>query len=338
MHMQNLMDEQQTVAIAVDNVRKSYDSEDVLCGVNLRLPVGVFYALMGPNGSGKSTLVSIIAGTSSPDGGAVKIFGINPGDDGIETKRFMGYVPQENFSSPHLTGRENLVFFARLFGLSKSEAEAETKRLLEMMELSDHAEKRVSDYSGGMRKKLEVATALLPGVRILVLDEPNTGLDPSARRDFLDFLKQINETGTTILLVTHIGEDAEAASLVGFMSGGKIILEDSPGKLKRASRLQNTIFIDIYPKSDRVAIALAALDDDCAVVETPDGFKMLCSHPEDIVHQVVLTLKKIGCAATRIEMVTPSLEDVFFAATRYTAEDEIVLPEIPLDSRMGVSM
>jgi ABC-2 type transport system ATP-binding protein len=169
------MEEQQMVAIAVDNVRKSYDSEEVLRGVNLRIPAGVFYALMGPNGSGKSTLTSIIAGTNSPDSGTVEIFGISSTDGGIETKRFVGYIPQENFSSPHLTGRENLVYFAGLLGLSRSKAEAETKRLLEMMGLSGHAEKRVSNYSGGMRKRLEVATALFPGVRILILDEPTTG-------------------------------------------------------------------------------------------------------------------------------------------------------------------
>ena len=338
MHMQKLMDEQQTVAIAVDNVRKSYDSEEVLCGVNLRIPVGVFYALMGPNGSGKSTLISIIAGTCSPDSGSVEIFGFNPPDDGIEMKRFMGYVPQENFSSPHLTGRENLVYFARLFGLSKSEAEAETKRLLEMMELSGHAEKRVSKYSGGMRKRLEVATALFPGVSILILDEPTTGLDPSARKDFLGLLKRINENGITVFLVTHIGEDAEAASLIGFMNDGQIVMEDEPGKLKRESGLQSAILIDVHPKSNRVALALAALDDECAIVETPDGFKMLCTHAEDVVHQVVLALKKIGCTATRIETVMPSLEDVFFAATRCDAEGETALLEIAPGARRRVSL
>ena len=326
------------VAIAVNNVCKSYDGEQVLCGANLRIPVGVFYALMGSNGSGKSTLTSIIAGTNSPDSGAVEIFGVNPTDDGIETKRFMGYVPQENFSSPHLTGRENLVYFARLFGLSKTEAEAETKRLLEMMDLSEHAEKRVSKYSGGMRKRLEVATALFPGVRILILDEPTAGLDPSARKEFLGLLKRINEDGITVFLVTHIGEDAEAASLIGFMNGGQVVMENEPEQLKRESGLQSAILIDVYPKSDRVALALAALDDECAVVETPDGFKMLCSHAEDVVHQVVLALKKIGCTATRIETVTPSLEDVFFAAIGRAAKSESALlkPASALQRRVSL--
>jgi ABC-2 type transport system ATP-binding protein len=250
----------------------------------------------------------------------------------------VGYIPQENFSSPHLTGRENLVYFAGLLGLSRSEAEAETKRLLEMMGLSGHAEKRVSNYSGGMRKRLEVATALFPGVRILILDEPTTGLDPSARKDFLGLLKQINEDGITVFLVTHIGEDAEAASLIGFMNDGQIVMEDEPGKLKRESGLQSAILIDIYPKSDRVALALAALDDDCAVVEIADGFKLLCSHAEDVVHQVVLALKKIGCTATRIETVMPSLEDVFFAATRCAVEGETALLEIALGARRRVPL
>ena len=325
-------------AIVVDNVCKSYNGEKVLCGVNLRIPAGMFYALMGPNGSGKSTLTSIIAGTNSLDSGTVEIFGISSADGGIETKRFVGYIPQENFSSPHLTGRENLVYFAGLLGLSRSEAEAETKRLLEMMGLSGHAEKRVSNYSGGMRKRLEVATALFPGVRILILDEPTTGLDPSARKDFLSLLKRINEDGITVFLVTHIGEDAEEASLIGFMNDGQIVMKGEPGKLKRESGLQSAILIDVYPKSNRVALALAALDDECAVAETPDGFKLLCSHAEDVVHQVVLALKKIGCTATRIETVMPSLEDVFFAATRCAVEGETDLLEIALGARRRVPL
>jgi len=176
-------------AIRVENLTKRYGVNEVLKGVNLKVDEGEFYALMGPNGSGKTTLASIIASVRIPTSGSVDIYGRKS----WQAKEWIGYVPQENFSSPKLTGRENLMYFARLLGYSGSQAESLVNEMLGRIGLSADADKRVDKYSGGMRKRLEVATALFPGVRILILDEPTTGLDPSARRKFLGLVEEVKD-------------------------------------------------------------------------------------------------------------------------------------------------
>jgi ABC-2 type transport system ATP-binding protein len=153
-------------AIYAEKLTKTYGDNEVLQGVNLKIEEGEFYALMGPNGSGKTTLASIMASVRKPTSGKIEIYGRKP----EKAKELTGYVPQENFSSPILTGKENLMYFAGLLSYSKKKAERLVNELLNKIELSQDADKRVSDYSGGMRKRLEAATALFPGIRILILD------------------------------------------------------------------------------------------------------------------------------------------------------------------------
>jgi ABC-2 type transport system ATP-binding protein len=308
-------------AIFVENLHKSFDGFHALQGVSLKISTGEFYALMGPNGSGKTTLTSIIAGTTRPDTGTVRVFEHDIQSDGLKAKCLIGYVPQENFSAPHLTGKENLEYFARLLGYSKSQANQKAVHLLEMMNLTEHANKRVSGYSGGMRKRLEVATALLPDIQVLILDEPTTGLDPSARKDFLESLSAINKDGITILFVTHIGEDAEAASIVGFMNHGKIIIEDSPDLLKRRAGLETSIIIDIDHKCNELTIALASLHPNCIVLEIPTGYRMCCEDTNNMVSKIVRLLDEMGFRATRVELDSPTLEDAYFKWTRLDSEE-----------------
>jgi len=164
-------------AVHVENLVKTYGTRNALDGVNLTLQEGDFYALMGPNGSGKTTLASIIAGVKMPSSGIVEIYGQKP----TEAKPLIGYVPQENFSSPKLSGRENLKYFTTILGYSGDQRTRLVDEILKRVGLSEEADKQVAKYSGGMRKRLEVATALFPGIKVLILDEPTTGLDPAAR-------------------------------------------------------------------------------------------------------------------------------------------------------------
>jgi ABC-2 type transport system ATP-binding protein len=297
--------------IYTENLTKKYGDNEVLKGVNLRIKEGEFYALMGPNGSGKTTLASIIASVRSPTSGKIEIYGRKP----EKAKEFLGYVPQENFSSPILTGKENLMYFAGLLGYPKKKAERIVNDLLNKIGLSEDADKRVSDYSGGMRKRLEVATVLFPGVKILILDEPTTGLDPSARRKFLGLIGEIKEEKTTILLITHIGADAELASRVGLIDEGELIAEDAPEKLKKSSGLKDVINIETAIKSEAVANVLSKFSEKQKVLETDVGYRVYCRDVEEATPNIVRALDAIGCKATRIETEKPSLEDVFFTLT-----------------------
>jgi len=304
-------------AIYVENVTKKYGDNEVLRGVNLRIGEGELYSLMGPNGSGKTTLVSIMASVRSPTSGRIEIYGREP----EQVKELIGYVPQENFTSPALTGRENLMYFARLLGHPRRNAEKMVDNILDKIGLSEDVDKRVSHYSGGMRKRLEVATALFPGTKILILDEPTTGLDPSARRKFFGLIQDVKEEKTTVMLITHIGADAELASRVGLIDRGEIIAEDEPERLKTASGLKDVINIETTIKSERVATKLGNFSEGQKVLETDVGYRVYCEDVEKAIPDIVRSLDAIGCKATRIETVRPSLEDVFFKLTERTVRE-----------------
>jgi ABC-2 type transport system ATP-binding protein len=301
----------QTFAVLADSVTKEYGKKEVLKKVNLKINKGEFYALMGPNGSGKTTLASILASVKSLTSGKIEIFGKRPED----AKKITGYVPQENFSSPLLTGKENLMYFAELLGYKKSEAAEIVEELLKKVGLWEDANKRVSHYSGGMRKRLEVATILFPGLKLLILDEPTTGLDPSARRKFLGLVQELRNEETTILLITHIGADADLASRVGLIDRGVIIAEDYPEKLKRNSGLENVVNIETSIKNNEVASLLSEFSEKMKVLETETGYRVFTEDVERATPKIVRSLDEIGCKVIRIETVKPSLEDVFFKLT-----------------------
>jgi ABC-2 type transport system ATP-binding protein len=296
-------------AITIRNLTKRYDSTTVLKSVNLAIEQGESYSLMGPNGSGKTTLVSIIASIRSPTEGTVEIFGA-PAE---KSKHLIGYVPQDNFSSPVLTGKENLMYFARMLGIPKKEADTLTEDLLNKIGLSREDHKRVSHYSGGMRKRLEVATALFPGVKLLILDEPTTGLDPSARRTFFGLLEEIKEKETTVLLVTHIGADAELMSRVGLIDKGVIIAEGEPETLKDESGLENAITVETLVRSTKAVTVLKTFGE--SVMEIDEGYRIHCKNAEEVIPDMVRSLDSAGVKVTRLEMTNPSLEDVFFNLT-----------------------
>lgn len=304
-------------AILAEDLHKSYGSVPVLRGVNLSVRRGEFYALMGPNGSGKSTLSGIIASVIKFDSGTVEVLGTEP----AKARRLFGYVPQDNFSLPLLTGRENLVYFAGILGYSGDEAGEMADQLLDKVGLMEHAHKRASKYSGGMRKRLEVATALFPGIKLLILDEPTTGLDPGARRDFFDLIRGAVDSGTSILLITHLGSDADLADKVGLIYKGKIVVEDKPEALKRSYGTVDVITVETSSRSQRVARLLEGYSRDGKLAETPTGYHIFSRDGAELVPEVIHALDREGVGEKRIEVSTASLEDVFFRVTEHSLHE-----------------
>jgi ABC-2 type transport system ATP-binding protein len=298
-------------AVHVTNLVKKYDSRRVLDGINLDVHEGEFYALMGPNGSGKTTLASIIAAVKTQDSGIVEVYGNRP----AQAKKLLGYVPQENFSSPKLSGRENLVYFASLLGYSRSQVNQLVAEMLRSVGLSEEADRRVDKYSGGMKKRLEVATAIFPGIKVLILDEPTTGLDPAARRSFFDLVQEIMGKKTTIILITHIGSDAELASRVGLIDRGRVIAEGTPDELKRRHAVEDVITVETTTKTDNALSILKRFSIKGRVTESETSYRIYSHSGDKILADVVRSLDQAGQKVMRIEMARPSLEDVFFALT-----------------------
>ncbi len=305
-------------AVHVENIVKTYNSRHVLDGVNLDVQEGQFYALMGPNGSGKTTLASIIAAVKTQDSGVVEVYGNKP----AQAKEFIGYIPQENFSSPKLSGKENLAYFANLLGYSRGQANQLAVEVLKNVGLSEEAAKRVDKYSGGMRKRLEVATAIFPGIKVLILDEPTTGLDPTARRSFFSMIQDIMGRKTSIILITHIGSDAELASKVGLIDNGKMIAEGTPDELKRKHAIEDVITVETAVKNDSVFSALKEYSINGKVAESETGYKIYSRNGDRVLADVVRSLDQAGHKVLRIEMARPTLEDVFFRLTERHLQEE----------------
>jgi len=289
----------------------------VLDVVNLDVAEGEFYALMGPNGSGKTTLASIIAAVKMQDSGTVEVYGKKP----AQAKELIGYVPQENFSSPKLSGRENLAYFANLLGYSRDQANQLVAEMLKDVGLSEEADKRVARYSGGMRKRLEVATAIFPAIKVLILDEPTTGLDPTARRSFFSMIQETTDKKTSIILITHIGSDAELASKVGLIDNGRMIAEGTPDELKRKHAAEDVITVETAVKTDSVLSVLKSFSTDGRVAEVEAAYKIYSQNGDRVLADVVRSLDQAGHKVVRIEMARPTLEDVFFRLTERNLQE-----------------
>jgi ABC-2 type transport system ATP-binding protein len=304
-------------SIYIKDLRKSYGNQKVLDGVDLTVEEGEFYALMGPNGSGKSTLSSIMASVTKFDGGTLEICGEKP----QQARKMIAYIPQENFSVPQLSGRENLLYFARVLGNDGSDTRRLINQMLDKVGLTNEADKQFSRYSGGMKKRLELATALFPGVRVLILDEPTTGLDPAARRDFFALLANIKHDQTSIFLITHLGSDAEAASRVGLIHRGKIIAEGTPATLRRQYAPEEAVTIETPSLSSDCEAVLRTFSDGQKVARLQTGYRIYARDGGQVLPQVVKALNLAGITVNRTEVAKPTLEDVFFRLTEHPMQE-----------------
>jgi ABC-type multidrug transport system ATPase subunit len=297
-------------AIAVQNLAKSYGNGPVLEGLSISVREGELYALMGPNGSGKTTLNSILASVRVQDRGEVSILGMAP----AEAKGEVAYLPQDNFSIPILTGRENLMYFAGLLGYHKGEARSLVEGILAKVGLSGVANRRVSTYSGGMRKRLELGTALFPCTKVMLLDEPTTGLDPAARRSFLGLLRELTGSSITVLLTTHIGADAEGADRVGLIDKGRIVAEGPPGELKEHSGVETVVSVQTSVENSTIAATVASFDGG-KLLASESGYRIATERPEEVLPEMIRKLDSMGCRIIHIGASMPTLEDVFFKLT-----------------------
>jgi ABC-2 type transport system ATP-binding protein len=304
-------------AVFIQDLKKSYGDQAVLDGLNLVIEEGEFYALMGPNGSGKSTLSAIMASVTKFDSGTLKICEKSP----EQARNMIAYIPQENFSTPQLTGRENLLYFASILGIGRRDARAMVNQMLEKVGLTKDADKRFSNYSGGMKKRLELATTLFPGVRVLILDEPTTGLDPAARRDFFTLLKNIKHEQASIFLITHLGSDAEAASRVGLIHKGKIIAEGTPATLRTQHAPEEAITIETPSVNGDCESILKAFSHGSKVARLPNGFRLYARDGGQVLPEVVKALNQAGVTVSRTEVARPTLEDVFFNLTEHPMQE-----------------
>ncbi|PZG23510.1 ATP-binding cassette domain-containing protein [Nonomuraea aridisoli] len=304
-------------AIRAEGLIKRYGGTTALEGVDLEVPVGKVVGILGPNGAGKTTTVRILATLLRPDGGRAEVGGHDVVRDPVRVRSLIGLTGQDASVDEDLSAVENLVLLGRLLNLSKRQARARASELLERFELAEAAGRPIATLSGGMRRRLDLAASLVGRPRILLLDEPTTGLDPHTRNELWAVVRELVADGTTVLLTTqHLEEADQLADRVTVVDRGKVAAEGRPGELKR--RIGGQI-LHVRPTLrgdlDAATRILAELTGTTPARDENTG---LLSAPADdpmLVSALVRRLEQAAIPADELGLRLPSLDEVFLALT-----------------------
>lgn len=316
-------------AIEVRDLRKSFGKVEVLKGINLQVERGKLLALLGPNGAGKTTTVRILATLLKPDSGTARVFGHDVLQEPDAVRSCVSLTGQFASVDDDLTGIENLVLIARLLGYSWKQARQRGMELLEAFGLTEAADRQVKKYSGGMRRRLDIAASIVVAPDILFLDEPTTGLDPRSRRQVWDIVRTLLAAGTTILLTTQYMEEADQlADRIVIIDHGMVIADDTIGELK-ASVGSGTLRVrlrDAAQRSQAETIVSETLGVPVYLENDLAAFTAQVNDPL-LVARTLTALSGAGIAVTDFSLGQPSLDEVFLALTGQPVEDESELVE-----------
>lgn len=310
-------------AIEVKDLQKAYKTLKVLKGISFTVKKGTILALLGPNGAGKTTTIKILSTLILPDEGQASVNGYDVRSEGNEVRASIGLTGQYAAVDEYLTGKENLQMIGRLYRLDKKTVEQRTAELLEQLDLVEASTRPVKTYSGGMRRRIDLAMSLIASPPILFLDEPTTGLDPRSRLVLWEMIKRLADDGTTILLTTQYMEEADRlADNIVVIDNGKVIAEGDSNKLK--SRVgSERIELTISEKSSFEA-AQTALKGEKLKIDEKD--RMLSIATKDGVNKLREGLQKLADAGITVESISlrrPTLDDVFLSLTGHgTAEEK----------------
>jgi ABC transporter DrrB family efflux protein len=312
-------------AVRVEGVVKRFGSTIALAGVDLEVPEGMVFGLLGPNGAGKTTLVRILATLLRPDAGRAELLGLDVAADPSKVREELALTGQFAAVDELLTGRENLVMFGRLFRLSRAEATRRAAELLERFELIDAADRTAKTYSGGMRRRLDLASSMLTQPRVLFLDEPTTGLDPRSRNEIWDIVRDLRREGTTVLLTTQYLEEAdELADEIAVIDHGRVIAKGTGNELK--DRVGGHILeVELTNVGQRDEARAALLRIGCGQPEDdgrPD--RLTLPAPREslvLVEEAAAELRRAGIGVNEMGLRGPTLDDVFLQLTGQTPSE-----------------
>ena len=303
--------------IVVENLVKAYPGKvTAVDGVNFKVDEGRIFGFLGPNGAGKSTTIKILTTLALPTSGRATVGGFDVVTQATDVRRVAGVALQDVGIDPLMKSMELLVLQGRLFGASKSAATARARELLDLVRLSEANDRRVGTYSGGMRRRLDLAMALVHQPRVLFLDEPTTGLDPASRRDVWQEVRRLNrELGITIFLTTQYLEEAdELADTVAIIVGGKIVAEGSPAKLKAAMGEESiNLAFENPEQAKKGQTTLAPMGD--RIQLDRDTVRLYLSKAAGAIPAVINQLQNAGLAPVSLTLTQPSLDDVFLQVT-----------------------
>ncbi|MEV4690201.1 ATP-binding cassette domain-containing protein [Micromonospora echinospora] len=311
--------------IETRGLRKSYRSRegretktvDAVRGVNLDVAAGEIFGFLGPNGAGKTTTLRMLATLIEPDGGQATVAGADLRKDPAEVRRRIGYVAQGGSTWDESTAREELVLQARLYGIGKAEANRRATRALDAFQLTEYADRKCKTYSGGQRRRVEIALGIIHEPKIVFLDEPTTGLDPQSRAHMWDEIRRLRTEGMTVFITTHYLDEADAlCDRIAIMDHGEVVAEGTPAELKREISGEVVIVGLDAPSTPRAA-ELLDTEGYVSKLETVDegGLRLYVDEGATAIPQVLRRLDHAGLDLRSIELHRPSLDDVFLTKT-----------------------
>ena len=307
--------------IEAEGLRKRYGDVDALDGLDLSVPSGRVLAVLGPNGAGKTTLIRTIATLTRPTAGRLSVVGIDVAAEPKRVRRSIGLAGQYAAVVPALTGRENLRMVARLFGHDRDAAKVAADRVLDQMGLTEAGDRPVRTYSGGMQRRLDLGASLVGAPRVLLLDEPTTGLDPRSRNELWVAIEELAAQGTDVLLTTQYLDEADRlADLIAIIDHGRLVASGTADELK--SRLGRDV-VDVSVRDaadlDRAATALGA---ECAVDVGRSRLSLPVTNGADELIAAVQALAAAGIPLADVALRRPTLDDVFLTLTGHTTESD----------------
>jgi ABC-type multidrug transport system, ATPase component len=303
-------------AIEVEQLTKSYENKAALRGIGFKVEAGSCFGLLGPNGAGKSTTMKILSGLLEPDQGKARIFGNDLGTAANEARKQVGYVPQSITLYEKLSAVDNLVFFGEMYGVKGKELKRRIDEVLEQVGLADRAKDAVEKFSGGMKRRVNIAAALLHRPKLIIMDEPTVGIDPQSRNHIFEMIRSLQQSGVTVLYSTHYMEEVESmCDSLAIVDNGQVIAGGSLGEVLDRFGTQ-AVYLELQDGKAPPALAgygKAEAKDDGWVLETATPLDALADWAE--------ACKERSLKVKRLEMVRPSLEHVFLTLTGTTLRD-----------------
>ena len=303
--------------LEVKELSKSYGNIKAVGGISFEIQKGEIFGLLGPNGAGKTTTISMLSCLIKPDSGDAFVDGYSISKDSMEVKKRIGVVPQDVSLYPTLSAQENLVFFGEMYGLTGSKLREKVDDVLEVVGLKDRRKEAINKYSGGMKRRINIAVGLLPSPKLLILDEPTVGVDPQSRTNILETLKELNKEGLTILYTSHYMEEVEfLCHRIAIMDLGKIIAIGSLNELRLLVGERDLLRISTANEISKDLVETVKKIPDVSEARVLDeSIEILTLHGRKLLPQIIEIFGDAGIKIKSVEVKEPNLESVFLHLT-----------------------